>query len=264
MFRGFGADRGVFEDFTRRFASEFVLPMMRVARPKVNGAADAKTAHVDVGFHAMGLHQELSFTPVRPDAIWLWCEKTAGRGGETTIADGARIYASLPDHLKRLFESKRLKFNFGGMVSGVAELFNVDQADLAGTLASHAPALTYTRDGEALAFTYLTSALQKTKYGGETTFANFLLFSQTAGACGHPEAKRVMGMLRFEDDQPIPPELVAEVGAIAEPLTQPIRWQAGDLVMIDNTRMMHGRRGFEPNSERTVYYRAARHLLAAG
>lgn len=262
MFRGFAADRPAFEAFTRQFASEFVLPMMRVARPKVDGAADAKTAHVDVGSHAMGLHQELSFTPVRPDAIWLWCERTAGAGGETTVADGTKIWARLAPEHRRLFETKRLKYAFGGTVEGVAELFRVAPEDLHATLARHAPALSYTQDGNALAFTYLTPAVQKTKFGGAPTFANFLLFSQTSAACGHPEAPRVMAMLRFEDDQPVPPALVAEIQAIAEPLTYEIRWQAGDMVMIDNTRMMHGRRGFEANSARTVYYRAARALVA--
>lgn len=263
MFRGFGADRPMFEAFTRQFASEFILPMMRVARPKVDGGADAKTAHVDVGSHAMGLHQELSFTPVRPEAIWLWCEKTAGSGGETTIADGTRIFERLSDAHRKLFASRRLKFSFGGTVEGVAELFKVPVEELHATLASHAPALTYTQDGNALSFTYLTPALQKTKFGGATTFANFLLFSQTSAACGHPEAKRVMAMLAFEDGEPIPPALVDELTAIAEPLTYPIKWQAGDLVLIDNTRMMHGRRGFETNSERTVFYRAARRLRDA-
>jgi alpha-ketoglutarate-dependent taurine dioxygenase len=262
MFRGFAADRPTFEAFTRQFASEFILPMMRVARPKVEGGADVKTAHVDVGSHAMGLHQELSFTPVRPDAIWLWCERTAGTGGETTVADGAKICARLSPEHRRLFEAKRLKYSFGGTVEGVAELFRVTPAELHATLARHAPALTYTQDGNSLAFTYLTPAIQKTKFGGVATFANFLLFSQTAGACGHPEAPRVMGMLRFEDDSPIPAALVAELQAIADPLTYPVKWTAGDLVMIDNTRMMHGRRGFEPNSERTVFYRAARELIA--
>ncbi len=262
LFRGFGANRPDFEDFTRHFASEFVLPMMRVARPKVDGAADAKTAHVDVGSHAMGLHQELSFTPVRPEAIWLWCQRTAGTGGETTVADGTRIYAGLSDAHKRLFETTRLKFTFGGTVEGVAELFRVEPADLPATLARHADALTYTQDGNALLFNYLTSALQRTKFGGATAFANFLLFSQTSAACGHPEARRVMGMMRFEEDQPIPPALVDELTAIAEPLTYSIKWQAGDLVMIDNTRMMHGRRGFEASSDRTVFYRAARKLRA--
>lgn len=263
MFRGFGADRPVFEEFTRQFASEFVLPMMRVARPKVDGNADAKTAHVDVGSHAMGLHQELSFTPVRPEAIWLWCEKTAGTGGETTVADGTRIYECLSAEHKKLFATRRLKFTFGGTVEGVAELFKVPVEELHATLASHAPALTYTQDGNSLMFSYLTPALQKTKFGGATAFLNFLLFSQTAAACGHPEAKRVMGMLAFDDGQPIPADLVDELTAIAEPLIYPIKWQAGDLVMIDNTRMMHGRRGFEANSERTVFYRAARKLRAS-
>jgi alpha-ketoglutarate-dependent taurine dioxygenase len=262
MLRGFGADRASFEQFTLRFASEFVLPMMRVARPKLNGGADAKTAHVDVGSHAMGLHQELSFTPVRPEAIWLWCEKTAGRGGETTVADGVALYERLSETHKQLFRTKRLKYTFGGTVEGVAELFRVAPADLPATLRGLAGALTYTQDGNTLSFTYLTSALQKTKFGGATTFANFVLFSQTAAACGHPEAARVTGLLRFEDDQPIPSALVAELSAIAEPLTHAIKWQAGDLMMIDNTRMMHGRRAFEPDSGRTVFYRAARELLA--
>jgi len=261
LFRGFSADRPLFELFTRQFASEFVLPMMRVARPKVEGAADAKTAHVDVGSHAMGLHQELSFTPVRPEAIWLWCERTAGTGGETTLADGTKLLAALTPELRRLFETKRLKYGFGGMVSGVAELFNVKPEALSATLAQFAPDLGYRQDGDALAFTYLTSAIQRCKFGGAPTFANFVHFSQTAAKCNHPEAARVMGLLRFEDDSLVPPAVVEELDALFEPLTLDIHWQSGDLVMIDNTRMMHGRRGFEANSNRSVYYRAARRLV---
>jgi len=262
ILRGFSADRGSFERFTQQFAADFVLPMMRVARPKVEGDADAKTAHVDVGSHAMGLHQELSFTPIRPDAIWLLCEKVAGHGGETTIADGVRIYEAMTAALRQIFMTKRLKFRFGSTLDGVAELFHVAPEQLHATLARHAPALTYTQNGNALSFTYLTPAFQKTKFGNATAFANFLLFSQTSAACGHPEAPRVMGMLRFEDDTPIPAGLVAELQAIAEPLVYPIPWEAGDLAFIDNTRMMHGRRGFEAQSDRTVYYRAARSLIA--
>ena len=262
MLRGFAADRPAFENFTRRFASDFMLPMMRVARPKVDGAADAKTAHVDVGSHAMGLHQELSFTPMRPEAIWLWCQKTAGAGGETTIADAVKIYAALTDEHKRLFETRRLKYVFGGTVEGVAELFQVTPADLVATLASHAPALSYTQDGNQLMFSYLTSAFQKSKLTGATAFLNFLLFSQTAETCGHPEAQRVTAMMRFDNDELIPPALVSEINAIAERFIYPIKWHAGDLVMIDNTRLMHGRRGFEATSERTVFYRAARRLRA--
>ena len=261
IFRGFAADRKGYEQFTRQFASDFVLPMMRVARPKVAGDADATTAHVDVGSHGMGLHQELSFTPIRPDAIWLWCEKAAGHGGETTLADGTKIWARLSAEHKQLFATQRLKFSFGGTVSGVAELFHVAAEQLHATLARHAPALTYTQTGDQLAFTYLTPAMQKTRFGHAETFANFLLFSQTSAACGHPEASRVMAMLRFEDDQPIPAALVKELEAIAEPLIYPIPWRSGDLAFIDNTRMMHGRRGFEATSDRTVYYRAARTLI---
>jgi hypothetical protein len=146
-------------------------------------------------------------------------------------------------------------------VEGAAELFETTPADLPATLARLAPDLSYTRKGDQLMFSYLTSAFQKTKFSGATAFLNFLLFSQTADACHHPDAARVMGMMRFDNDELIPPALVNEINAIAERFTCPIKWQAGDLVMIDNRRLMHGRRGFEANSQRSVYYRAARRLL---
>jgi len=260
VLRGFAADRAAFERFTRLFARDFVLPMMRVARPKVSGAPDAMTAHVDVGSHAMGLHQELSFTPMRPEAIWLWCETTACVHGETTIADGRRLYEALPGPLKQLFASRPLEYVFAGPPESVAELFRVERADLPMVLDRPADGLRCRARGDLLEFKYRTSALQKAKFGGATTFANFLLFSQTAVACGHPEGRRIMGMLRFADGELIPPELVAEIEAIAAPLTGEIRWHSGDLAMIDNTRMMHGRRAFDADGERTVYYRAAREL----
>ena len=129
--------------------------------------------------------------------------------------------------------------------------------ELETTLARLSAALTWREEEGLLKFEYLTSALQETRFGGATTFANFLLFSQTAPACGHPEGPRIRAMLRFEDDQPIAPELTAEIEAIAAPLTGEIHWSAGDLAMIDNTRMMHGRHAFN-DPKREIYVRMCR------
>ena len=37
------------------------------------------------------------------------------------------------------------------------------------------------------------------------------------------------------------PDGLLDVGTLAEDLTVPLRWQDGDLALIDNRRVMHGR-----------------------
>ena len=48
----------------------------------------------------------------------------------------------------------------------------------------------------------------------------------------------------FEDGAPLPEELLQEVGAAARGCEVVLAWRPGDVAAIDNTRWMHGRRGF--------------------
>jgi alpha-ketoglutarate-dependent taurine dioxygenase len=61
-------------------------------------------------------------------------------------------------------------------------------------------------------------------------------------------------VLKFDDDSQIPDELMDELNGIAERITTNIEWQKGDILMIDNTRIMHGRRAFT-DQMREIYIR---------
>ena len=47
---------------------------------------------------------------------------------------------------------------------------------------------------------------------------------------------------------------MSELNEIAERITIEISWQKGDILMIDNTRIMHGRRAFY-DDQRDIYTR---------
>jgi alpha-ketoglutarate-dependent taurine dioxygenase len=49
-------------------------------------------------------------------------------------------------------------------------------------------------------------------------------------------------------------DIVSEINKIAERLITEISWQKGDILMLDNTRIMHGRRAFFDN-QRDIYLR---------
>ena len=50
--------------------------------------------------------------------------------------------------------------------------------------------------------------------------------------------------VRFEDDTEIPEDVRQEIDEVTENLTAEIPWAAGDMAIVDNTRMLHGRRSF--------------------
>ncbi len=51
-------------------------------------------------------------------------------------------------------------------------------------------------------------------------------------------------MVHFEDGSPIRDEILTELRAAGERLQECLEWQAGDMVMLDNSWIMHGRRAF--------------------
>ncbi len=56
----------------------------------------------------------------------------------------------------------------------------------------------------------------------------------------------------FEDGTPIPRPLLEAVDATAAAEAVELAWRAGDVAMIDNTRWLHGRRGFTDRRRRVL------------
>ncbi|MDJ0688013.1 MAG: TauD/TfdA family dioxygenase [Xenococcaceae cyanobacterium MO_188.B32] len=61
-------------------------------------------------------------------------------------------------------------------------------------------------------------------------------------------------IVSFEDGSEIDDEIMSELNEIAEKITAEISWKKGDILMVDNTRIMHGRRAFL-DEKRDIYIR---------
>jgi alpha-ketoglutarate-dependent taurine dioxygenase len=84
----------------------------------------------------------------------------------------------------------------------------------------------------------VVSAVNETKYGFQLAFANSLTGP-------YPDYRKT-----FEDYSEIPATVFQEIRQLHEKLTEKIPWQAGDLVMIDNSRYLHGRCAFDDRQRR--------------
>lgn len=195
---------------------------------------------VEIGNHAIPLHAELSYLPSPPDLCFFACERAPARGGETTLCDGIALARALPAAARRLFE---------GMLAYEADVpprvwqrfFRCTTAEeLAARVAPHGEAFTLRADG-TLHVRHLTPGLPRHRIMGAPMFANNLL---------HNHGR--YDNLTFEDGSLLGDAMYEELAGLADALTCEVAWEAGDVLVVDNTRVMHGRRAITDERRRIL------------
>jgi alpha-ketoglutarate-dependent taurine dioxygenase len=234
LFRGFGVTHETMKAFSEHFSSRFTRDQ---ERPLVD-SPDGFVSLVEPEMDAIGPHCENGNTPFQPEAVWFCCDVPAAQGGETLFWDGVQVWDELSHPLRQLFATQKVKYvktysadqwqHFLGSGATIADVKRIlDQ--LEGTQYS-------INDDESVCLSYVCSAMIKTRYSHQDAFVNSLLVFKD----------KVM----FEDGSPIPDSAFDEIETVMERLTGEISWQPGDLVMIDNSRFLHGRRAFNDDRRR--------------
>lgn len=242
LFRGARPDLDEFRDFTSRFCASSVFnesPDRRVFD------AEHNIQSVNGGADAFPLHPELSREPWKPDAAFFHCLQAPNEGGETTICDGAAIVRALPDALRDLFAAQRLMYP-GGAPPEILRFWFGTESPTDTQLAAPPADCPYrfVREPEGIWRYFTRPLIHRTMFGGELAFGNFLLF-----------ARDYLGRSDFPvlaDGRDVPEAWVDAVRQVAQHLTVPIRWRDGDLLMLDNSRFMHGRRPIADPSRRLI------------
>ena len=233
LFRGFDVDPLRMKSFANRFSLRFNRDRLR---PPLEGT-DGFVQGVNEGMGDAQPHCEQANSPFRPDAIWFNCTRPAAEGGETLFWDGVRLWNELPVDLRELFAGRSLRF-FQRYTRDRWTLFLGPQAtveDVKRTLEGLEGTSYFLNDDDSLYLEYVCPAVVKTRYGGHDAFANSLL----------SERKNTLGaLMTFSDGRSIPDDAVHGIETTMKGHTQAIAWQAGDLVMLDNSRYLHGRNAF--------------------
>jgi alpha-ketoglutarate-dependent taurine dioxygenase len=235
LFRGFAVSEQSFSDVVSPFSSQFLRDY---GNSKTSDPSGGFVQSVTLGNKPVELHCENAVCAERPDIIWFYCAAPALAGGETTFCDGVEIWRLLSPAAKQLFLTRKVKYT----ITVPRELYlNKDQEIVlrVGTLKFAGTTYRF-NDDESLTIEYVVSAVNRTKYGAELAFANSITGP-------YPSYRTT-----FVDDSEIPADVIQEIKQLQDQLTEQIAWQAGDLVMLDNSKFLHGRRAF-PDTQRRIF-----------
>jgi hypothetical protein len=243
LFRGFGVDVLAFRAFVAQFCSTSVLNDS-LGREPIDWDANIHT--VNRGTSAFALHPELSREPWKPDVAMFACLCAPGRGGQTTICDGVALARELPEDVHRGLEHRRLLY--------LALCWPMLLGYWLGTphptdaqLAAPPPGCPYffrRCPGGQIVRGFTRPALHKPMFTDAPAFGNFLLFSRfNRGRPDYPQ---------LDDGRPVPEAWLQAVKATGDRLAVAISWRAGDFLMLDNTRFMHGRTAIVDPGERLI------------
>jgi hypothetical protein len=103
--------------------------------------------------------------------------------------------------------------------------------------------------GETLDFRYAVPAVPTTRLGGVPTFTNSIL---SAMAYRAPDLDRIRAYAPS-----LSVAALDEAMRVAHARAHALAWEPRDVLLLDNSRVMHGREPFE-DPARTIYVRMAR------
>jgi hypothetical protein len=236
VLRGFDVDPTRFNRLVANVSGRITIDPAREFYGKV-------AQKVDSGFDPIGLHIENGATPNPPDLLWFCCVRAANEGSQTTVCDGQAVWDRLDPNDQDVFLNSQVEFsrnvtadqwrmftafNLGG--DHTAASVTVD--DLRTMLTGSPVTVTELSDG-GLHYAFLTRLVHECSNTNTISWANSLF---------GPSYNYESPLVRFEGGSPIPEDLIERVRTITEDETFEHAWIDGDILLIDNRRMMHGRR----------------------
>ncbi|WP_159982518.1 MULTISPECIES: TauD/TfdA family dioxygenase [unclassified Novosphingobium] len=242
LLRGFHTDVERFGRFARQFCTTSVInesPGRRALDP-------AHNVHtVDGGTGAFSFHPELSREPWKPDAAFFACLSPPSAGGATTICDGIELVRALPEVVRRGLEERRLLYIKPTWPGLLDFWLGTPQPTDAQLLAPPANCPYFFRklDGEIVRI-FTRPALHRPMFSDQPAFGNFLLFARFNN--------RRPDFPLLDDGRPVPEPWLQAIRAAGDQVGVAIDWQAGDVLMLDNTRFMHGRTAIQDARERII------------
>ena len=219
----------------------------------------------------MCMHHELSYTLEFPGLMLFACLIAPTDGGATPVADSPTILHALPTELVKRFERVGwlLVRNYNNDIgASVAEAFGTDdRRAIESYCRANAIEFEWQPDG-ALRTRQRRSAVVRHPLTGQRCWFNQIAFLNEWTI--DPEVREYLMDIygedglpfntRFGNGDPIRAEDVQLINEVYEAHTARERWQAGDLMLVDNIRTAHARERFEGPREVLVAMADAVHL----
>lgn len=255
LVKGLGLDRAGFVAFTERFVPSFMEYVGGANNDRGSAMSGSNTVLTVTGGNTLGqaipLHGEMFYTTYRPATLFFCCQRPADADGETTICDGVALWNALPDDLRTLFETRKIRYRRIYKDDAWQKVYKTDDLGEVRTLCEET-GVEFVDHGDGTFDTvHVDTAWADTSAG--RAFIN----SMVVWASREYIAKLDDSQVRWEDGSPIDPKVLYAVHEVSEGLTENIAWEPGMVAIVDNRRVMHGRRAYE-DSGRDIIMRLSR------
>lgn len=254
LFRGFGATEAEFADVVGVLCEP--LPYVYRSTPRTEVGERIYTATEYPAAREIPMHCENAYQRDWPLRLFFFCDRTARRGGETPLADVARVTDALDPALVYRFARKRVMYvrNYRpGLDLPWQTVFQTDErSEVERYCVAHDIAWEWL-EGDVLRTRQVCDALATHPVTGRQLWFNqahlFHVSSlpapvRDAMLAVYPSDELPRHAL-FGDGSPIDEADLEGVRAAFAAHTVTFPWHTGDVLILDNMAFAHGRRPFE-------------------
>jgi alpha-ketoglutarate-dependent taurine dioxygenase len=197
------------------------------------------------------LHGEMYYQQERPDTLWLFCRRAPKACGETTVADGQKLFERLPLRSKELLRCKKLCYVRDLSADDWPTTFQTHDLEEVREICRRGNSSLSVRLDNSIEIRFTCSALLSGNNGREIFINNLVSVWKCEREIRAGNTNRILGTdvckrpplsIRLDDSTEPPEWLIADIEAASEVVTTAITWQCGDVLVLDNRRMLHGRR----------------------
>jgi alpha-ketoglutarate-dependent taurine dioxygenase len=255
LFRAFGVRATTnFEQFIRASAGELLEYADQTSpRHKVSGNVYTSTDYP--ANQSIFLHNESSYAAVWPLRIFFFCVSPADEGGETPIADVRKVFSRIPAYIKQRFAEKgwMLARNFGGGLGLPWQtVFQTTDHKAVEDYCRQAGITCEWNSGGQLRTRQIRRAIVNHPRTGVPVWFNHVTFFHSSTV--QPDIRQMLlsqyserqlpYQTYYGDGSEIEPATLETLRAAYQQETVTFTWQAGDILMLDNMLVAHGRNPF--------------------
>jgi alpha-ketoglutarate-dependent taurine dioxygenase len=257
LFRGFGVSNAArFEDVARAATSR-LQRYVEGSSPRTLVTDYVYTSTEYPQSHSISLHNELSYAHVFPARILFYCDVEPTEGGETPLADCREVFARLHAATRESFArrgvryERRLHSGVGAGLSWQTVFETTERAAVERYCRDGSIDMEWTVDG-GLRTAQVRRAFARHPRTGETVWFNQVdqWHPSNLGAQGERALRMAIGKSELPidgawgDGAPLDRETLDAVRRVFSGVSVTFSWRRGDVLLLDNMLVAHGRRPF--------------------
>lgn len=242
----------------------FVKTLEPTTRPYIEGQSQRTKIHQQIytsteypADQNITLHNELSYTSNPPQRLFFFCQTAPQEGGETPIADCRRVYEKMNPSLRDRFITKKVRYvknmhNGKGFGKSWQQHFETSNPEEVENYLRQSDVEFCWKEHETLVNSQVRPAVLQHPESSEMCWFNQadLWHYTNLGSVGD-ELFQLLGEENlptnayYGDNSPIPREDMSAVRQLFWNEATIFTWHQGDVLMLDNRLVAHGRKAFK-------------------